>query len=64
MNEGGVSCQNGYQTSFPCVSKEVETEAMAAADLIPEAVAITAPETTIIAGKGSASTGGRGEAMV
>lgn len=37
---------------------------MAAADLIPEAVAITAPETTIIAGKGSASTGGRGEAVV
>uniref|UniRef100_A0A8C3XA32 Rho GTPase activating protein 45 n=1 Tax=Cyanoderma ruficeps TaxID=181631 RepID=A0A8C3XA32_9PASS len=31
-------------------TEEVETEAMAAADLIPEAEAITAPETTIIAG--------------
>lgn len=52
------------KTLFPCVSEEVETEAMAAADLIPEAEAITAPETTIIAGKGSASPGACGEAVV
>lgn len=37
---------------------------MAAADLIPEVEAITAPETTIIAGKGSASTRDGGEAVV
>lgn len=62
---GGVSLVRKHKkTSFPCISEEVETEAMAAADLIPEAEAITAPETTIIAGKGSASPGARGEAVV
>lgn len=52
------------KNSFPCISKEVETEAMVAADSTPEAEAITAPETTIIAGKGSASTRARGQAVV
>lgn len=42
----------------------METEATAAADSIPEVEAITAPETTIIAGKGSAPTRDRGEAVV
>lgn len=37
---------------------------MAAADLITEAEAITVPEITIIAGKGSASTGGCGGAVL
>lgn len=34
-----------------CLFEEVETEAMVEADLIPEVEGITAPETTIIAGK-------------
>lgn len=41
-----------------CLLKEVETEAMAEADLITEAEDITAPETTIIAGKVIATTSG------
>lgn len=41
-----------------CLFKEVETEAMAEADLIPEVGDITAPETTIIAGKGIAAARG------
>lgn len=41
-----------------CLLQEVETGAMAEADSIPEAEAITAPETTIIAGKGLATAGG------
>lgn len=41
-----------------CLFKEVETEAMAEADLIPEAEDIMAPETTIIAGKAIKTTGG------
>lgn len=52
------------KTSFLCFSKEVETEATAAADLIPEVEVTMAPETTIIAGKGSASARGGGEAVV
>lgn len=45
----GVSSA-GAEAGAVASPEEVETEAMAAADLIPEAEAITAPETTIIAG--------------
>ncbi|KAL2294915.1 hypothetical protein Nmel_018058 [Mimus melanotis] len=60
---GAGASSVGAEAGAVASPAEVETEATVAADLIPEAEAITAPETTIIAGEGSTCTGGRGEAV-
>lgn len=48
--QGAGASSVGAEAGAVASPEEVETEATVAADLIPEVEAITAPETTIIAG--------------